>query len=121
MTIKTTELPDATSVVDCKSLYDLVTRTAPPNCQEFRTQLQAQAIKEQLGEGVHVRWVHSGAQLADSLTKVMENSFLRETLKIGQYKLSDEQEVLKERANARSRLKWLKDQDEKTEDIEKET
>lgn len=78
VTIRSQEIPDATSVVDCKSLFDLVTRTAPPNCQEFRTQLQAQAIKEQLGEGVRVRWVHSGAQLADSLTKVMENSFLRE-------------------------------------------
>lgn len=118
VTLRTQELPDATSVVDCKSLFDLVTRTAPPNCQEFRTQLQAQAIKEQLGEGVHVRWVHSGAQLADSLTKIMENSFLRETLKIGQYKLSDEQEVLKERANARNRLKWLKDQAEDSEPTE---
>lgn len=118
VTLRTQELPDATSVVDCKSLFDLVTRTAPPNCQEFRTQLQAQAIKEQLGEGVHVRWVHSGAQLADSLTKIMENSFLRETLKIGHYKLSDEQEVLKERANARNRLKWLKDQAEDSETTE---
>ncbi len=109
ITPKQQELTEATSVVDCKSLYDLVTRTAPPNCQEFRTQLQAQAIKEQLGEGVGVRWVHSGAQLADSLTKIMENSFLRETLKLGQYKLNDEQEVLKDRATARNRLKWLKE------------
>lgn len=93
---------------DCKSLYDLVTRTAPPNCQEFRTQLQTQAIKEQLSEGVGVRWVHSGAQLADSLTKIMESSFLRETLKLGRYKLNDELEVLKARATARNRVKWLK-------------
>ena len=105
------ELGNATSVVDCKSLFDLVTRTAPPNCQEFRTQLQAQAIKEQLDEGVGVRWVHSGAQLADSLTKIMESSFLRETLKRGYYKLNDEQEVLKDRACARNRIKWLKDND----------
>ena len=109
ITPKYPETTEATSVVDCKSLFDLVTRTAPPNCQEFRTQLQAQAIKEQLGEGVGVRWVHSGAQLADSLTKIMENSFLRETLKLGHYKLNDEQEVLKERATARNRLKWLKE------------
>ena len=105
------ELGNATSVVDCKSLFDLVTRTAPPNCQEFRTQLQAQAIKEQLDEGVGVRWVHSGAQLADSLTKIMESSFLRETLKRGYYKLNDELEVLKDRACARNRIKWLKDND----------
>ena len=109
MTLRHPDIGEATSVVDCKSLYDLVTRTAPPNCQEFRTQLQAQAIKEQLAEGVGVRWVHSGAQLADSLTKIMESNFLRETLRRGHYKLNDEQEVLKDRASARNRLKWLKD------------
>ena len=27
------------AVTDCKSLYDLITRTAMPNCTEFRTQL----------------------------------------------------------------------------------
>jgi hypothetical protein len=61
-----------------------------------------------LDEGVSLRWVHSGAQLADALTKVMENAFLRETLKIGQYRLHDELEVLKNRASSRNRLKWLK-------------
>lgn len=70
--------------------------------------MQTQAIKEQLSEGVGVRWVHSGAQLADSLTKIMESSFLRETLKLGRYKLNDELEVLKARATARNRVKWLK-------------
>ena len=104
-TIETT--PKAIAVTDCKSLFDLVTRTAPPNCQEFRTQLQARAIKDLLREGVSLRWVHTGAQLADALTKVMENSFLRYTLKHGSYKLHDETEVLKERANARNRIKWL--------------
>ena len=33
------------AVTDCKSLYDLVTRTAPPNCSEFRTQLVARAYQ----------------------------------------------------------------------------
>ena len=104
--------PDSVAATDCKSLYDLVTRTAPPNCQEFRTQLQTRAIKEQLSEGVKLRWVHSGAQLADSLTKIMENNFLRETLRIGRYKLNDELEVLKDRASSRNRLKWLKSNEE---------
>ena len=89
--------------------YDLVTRTAPPNCQEFRTQLQTRAIKEQLSEGVSMRWVHSGAQLADALTKVMESHFLRETLRLGRYKLNDEAEVLRERACTKTRLKWLRE------------
>ena len=29
------------AITDCKSLYDLTTRTAIPNCQEYRTQLLA--------------------------------------------------------------------------------
>ena len=108
-TDKTLGMPPAVAATDCKSLYDLVTRTAPPNCQEFRTQLQTRAIKEQLAEGVNVRWVHSGAQLADALTKVMESHFLRETLRLGRYKLNDETEVLRERACTKTRLKWLKE------------
>lgn len=50
--------------------------------------------------------------MADSLTKIMENNFLRETLRIGRYKLNDELEVLKDRASSRNRLKWLKSNEE---------
>ena len=106
-TYQAQHLPDSIAATDCKSLYDLVTRTAMPNCAEFRTQLTARSIKDLLQEGVSLRWVHSGAQLADSLTKVMETSFLRETLKLGRYRLHDELSVLKARASARNRLKWL--------------
>lgn len=105
--IKAHEMQDV-AAVDCKSLFDLITRTAAPNCQEYRTQLQARAIKEFLSEGTNLRWVHSGAQLADALTKVMESSFLRETLQVGKYKLHDENEVLKQRADKRQRIQWLK-------------
>jgi ribosomal protein L19 len=73
--------------------------------------LTARAIKDFLDEGVVLRWVHSGAQLADGLTKIMDNVFLRETLQRGWYKLHDELEVLKERSNTRNRLKWLRSQD----------
>ena len=107
-TFRAQHLPSSLAVTDCKSLYDLVTRAAPPNCQEFRTMLHARSIKELIGEGVSLRWVHSGAQLADSLTKVMESSFLRETIRGGHYKLHDELEVLKARSNSRNRLKWLR-------------
>ena len=106
--VSTHKDPDI-AVTDCKSLFDLVTRTAPPNCQEFRTQLQARAIKDLLNEGVNLHWVHSGAQVADALTKVMESSFLRHTLDIGMYKLHDENEILKERATARNRVRWLQE------------
>ena len=107
-TMKAQELPESFAATDCKSLYDLVTRTAVPSCTEFRTQLTARSIKDLLSEGVALRWVHSGAQLADALTKIMENTFLRETLRLGHYKLHDELEVLKNRASSRNRLRWLK-------------
>ena len=97
----------AIAITDCKSLFDLVTRTAPPQCQEYRTQLQARAIKDLLSEGITLRWVHSGAQLADALTKIMESHFLRYTLEHGQYSLHDEGEILKQRASQRNRVKWL--------------
>ena len=107
-TAKAQSLPESITATDCKSLYDLVTRTAPPQCAEFRTQLYARSIKDMLSENTTLRWVHSGAQLADALTKVMESSFLRNTLKIGKYRLNDEMEILKQRSNNRNRLKWLK-------------
>ena len=107
-TVKSQSLPESVAATDCKSLFDLVTRTAPPQCSEFRTQLTARSIKDMLNEGVSLRWVHSGAQLADSLTKIMETSFLRETLRLGKYRLNDELAVLKSRSNARNRIRWLK-------------
>eukprot|EP00435_Cladocopium_sp_Y103_P048904 s1817_g14.t1 len=105
-TLKTEEKDLA--ITDCKSLYDLTTRTAVPNCQEYRTQLQARSIKDILAEGIQLHWVHSGAQLADALTKWMEATFLRSTLRQGTYCLHDAHEVLKERASVRNRLRWLK-------------
>ena len=101
------------AVTDCKSLFDLTTRTAMPACSEFRVALQARAIKDMLSEGTHLRWVHSAAQLADALTKSMESHFLRESLRIGRYLLHDEASILKERANSKSRLRWLKQDQEK--------
>eukprot|EP00435_Cladocopium_sp_Y103_P048969 s935_g14.t1 len=95
---------DAIITTDCKSLYDLISRTAPPSCGEFRTQLQAKLIKEHLSSGIQIRWVPSGAQVADSLTKIMDNTMLRECLRIGRYCLHDEAEILKVRSDSRARL-----------------
>ena len=58
----------------------------------------ARAIKEALREGINVRWVHTGAQLAGCLTKAMQCHFLRETLRLGVYRLHDED---------RDRIRWL--------------
>ena len=93
---------------DCKSLYDLVSRTAPPACSEFRTLLQAKLIKEHLQNGVQIRWVPSAAQLADALTKVMDSTILRTCLSQGKYSLHDESEILRTRSDRRTRLQWFK-------------
>ena len=80
----------------------------------------AKAIKQYLQEGTKLRWVPSGAQLADTLTKSMESNFLRETLKYGFYRLSDEQSTLKERAKTKNRLLWLKGGNDNLDQINKE-
>ena len=106
------------AITDCKSLFDLVTKTAPPQCSEYRVQLMARAIRESLREGTHLRWVPSGAQLADALTKAMESHFLRETLRIGSYRIFDEESTLKARAKSKDRLKWLRAHDSSSADPE---
>ena len=55
-------LPSATIVADCKKLYDLVSRTAMPSCEEFRTTLEVLLIRERCqdvssgGFQLHFRW-----------------------------------------------------------------
>ena len=93
---------------DCKSLYDLISRHAPPSCQEFRTQLQAKLIKEHLNNGIMIRWVPSQAQLADALTKCMDASVLRACMEGGRYSLHDEAQILRARSDSRARMQWLR-------------
>ena len=38
-TLKAQQLPESFAATDCKSLFDLITKTATPSCAEFRTQL----------------------------------------------------------------------------------
>ena len=83
ITVPTQPEQSDTAITNCKSLFDLVSRTATPACSKFRVQLMARAIKELLQEETHLRWVPSGAQLADNLTKAMDSHFMRETLKYG--------------------------------------
>ena len=61
-------------------------------------------------ENCKLRWVASGAMLADCLTKAMDASRLRECLKTGRYALFDEQMVLKQRSDKRRQLQWVKQQ-----------
>ena len=96
-------------VTDCKSAYDLLTRTALPQCTEHRTTIECLLIRERLRDNAVVRWVSSQAMLADCLTKTMDSSVLRECLRNGRYVLQDEGHVLKERLTSRERLKWVKE------------
>ena len=72
--------------------------------------LEALIIKDRLQEGVVVKWVHSAAQLADSLTKHMDCTNLRSFLEKGRCIIHDVDEILKARANQRSQKAWLEHQ-----------
>ena len=85
--------PTAAAVTDCKSVYDIVAKTAPPQCEEHRTSIECVLIRQRMMENCKLRWVASGALLADCLTKAMDAGRLRECLKSGRYSLFDEQMV----------------------------
>ena len=38
--------PSAAAVTDCKSVFDIVTRTAPPQCEEHRTTIECLLIRQ---------------------------------------------------------------------------
>ena len=99
----------AALVTDCKSAYDLLTKTAVPQCEEHRTTIECLLIRERLQANCMVRWVTSNAQLADCLTKSMDASVLRQCLKSGRYSLFDEGRILQQRSDKRQRLKWAKE------------
>ena len=100
------KLPPVFAVVDCKSLYDLLQKTSIPQCTEYRTMLEALVIRDRLKEGIIIKWVHSAAQMADSLTKDMDNSVLRSFLSRGRCILHDVDEILRQRADKKVRQQW---------------
>eukprot|EP00435_Cladocopium_sp_Y103_P017306 s4178_g4.t1 len=95
------------AVVDCKSLYDVLTKNTTPQCQEHRTLIEALVIKSHLNTGLQPHWVHSAAQLADALTKNMDSYRLREFLRHRGCCLHDVEEILKERADKKAQRNWL--------------
>ncbi len=101
------DMPASVAVVDCKSLYDVITKNTMPQCQEHRTLLEALVIKDRVKHGIKLHWVHSAAQIADPLTKVMDCQKLRDFLQSNFCCLHDIQEVLKERADKKTQKSWL--------------
>ena len=107
-----TKEPTATAVTDCKSVYDIVSKTATPQCEEHRTTIECLLIRERMTENCKLRWVASGAMLADCLTKPMDAGRLRECLSSGRYSLFDESLVLQQRADKRRQLQWVRKLDD---------
>lgn len=102
------QLPLATIVTDCKSLFDLVSRTAMPSCEEYRTTLEVLLIRERCREHCHFRWIPTSLQVADALTKPMDPALLRQVLSTGSFQLHDETDSLERNAHRKQALSWLR-------------
>ena len=103
------QLPAATVVTDCKSLFDLVSRRAMPTCEEYRTTLEVLLIKERCLEHCLFRWIPTALQLADPLTKNMDSSLLRAVLERGSFQLYDEAASLQANAHRKQALQWFRE------------
>ena len=101
------ETPKGLLITDCKSLYDLITKMAVPNCQEWRTTIEVRLIREQIDGNAQCRWVSTAIMLADALTKAMDSTFLRNVLALGRFKIYDEQRALQENANKKFANRWI--------------
>ena len=78
-------LPVGIITTDCRSLYDLVSRTAMPHCEEYRTTLEVLLIREQCQDHCIFRVIPTTIMLADALTKAMDPSLLRTVLQKGMF------------------------------------
>ena len=96
-------------ITDCKSLYDLITKNAVPNCQEWRTTIEVMLLKEQSKEHTICRWVSTAIMLADCLTKPMDATLLRTVLQLGKFRLYDEDLTLKQNATRKYGVTWVND------------
>lgn len=86
--------PQALVATDCKSVYDISTKTSTPTCTEHRPTLECLLIRERLEENCRLRWLNGKAMLADCLAKSMDGEILRRALQIGKYSLFDEDKLL---------------------------
>ena len=100
--------PPGLMITDCKSLYDLVTKTAVPNCQEWRTTIEVMLLKEQSANHTQCRWISTAIMLADCLTKSMDSTFLRTVLQLGRFRIYDEEMTLKQNSNRKYGVTWVK-------------
>ena len=76
-------LRKALLITDCKSLYDLVTKLATPNCQEWRTTVEVMLIKQQALGNAECRWISLQLCLPTVLPKIWIPTFLGRYLALG--------------------------------------
>ena len=100
-------LPSATRVTDCKSLCDLVSRTASPSCEEFRATLEVLLICERCQEHCVFRWIPASLQVADALTKPLDPVLLRHAFPSGKFQLYDETESPEKHAHKKHGLRCM--------------
>jgi hypothetical protein len=73
-------------LTDCRDLYDALTRDTVPSCAERRLALDIVIMRELLSRPLQwCHWVDTHHQLADGLTKALQNHHIREVLKTGRY------------------------------------
>ena len=101
------EGPKALLITDCKSLYDLTTKLAVPNCEEWRTTVEVMLIKQQAAGHSQCRWISTAIMLADCLTKPMESHFLRTVLRLGKFRIFDENMMLQNNTHRKIAAKWV--------------
>ena len=94
-------------ITDCKSFYGLITKTAVPNCQEWRATIEVMLLKEQSKDHTMCRWVSTAIMLADCLTKVMDSTFLRTVLQLGKFRIFDEDLTLRTNATRKFGVNWV--------------
>ena len=94
-------------ITDCKSLYDLITKNAVPNCQEWRTTIEVMLLKEQSREHTMCRWISTAIMIADCLTKPMDATFMRTVLQLGKFRIYDEDLTLRQNANRKYGVTWV--------------
>ena len=94
-------------ITDCKSLFDLITKNATPNCQEWRTTIEVMLLKEQSKDHTVCRWISTAIMLADCLTKAMDATFLRTVLQLGKFRIYDEDHTLRQNSNRKYGVTWV--------------
>ena len=99
--------PKALIITDCRSLYDLVTKLAVPNCQEWRTTIEVMLIKQQAEGNAECRWISTAIMLADCLTKAMDSSFLRKVLQLGRFRIYDAEKELHNNPHKKVATRWI--------------